>query len=305
MVRSIDIAGHRLQLSNQDKVFYPESGITKGEVVSYYRRTAEVMTPHLRDRPLTLRRFPDGIDGEGWFQKEASGHFPGWIRVRPLARRGTPGDVRHVIGDDDATLVYLAEQATVEFHPWLSRVQRPEYPDLLVIDLDPSDRTELSRLRATARRTGELLDELGLTPYVQATGGRGYHVVAPLDAETDVDSVRTLARAAADHLTEDQPDRLTTAQRKEKRGNRIFLDTNRNGYAQTVVAPYSLRARPGATVATPLDWDELGRTQPNGHTLATMPQRLARKPDPWRDMHDHPGSAARARERLDALLRGD
>lgn len=302
---TIEIQGHRLRLGNQRKVLYPDSAITKGEVVNYYRRVADVMVPHLSGRPLTLRRFPDGIDAEGWFQKEASDHFPEWLPTRRMPRRGKGPDVRHVIGDDAATLVYLAEQATLEFHVWLSRVEAPDRPDLMVLDLDPPDGIGLSELRAAVRSTGELFDRLGLTPFLQATGGRGYHVVLPLDGESDVDTVRVLARDAADRLAAWQPARLTTAQRKQQRGNRIFLDANRNGYAQTVIAPYSLRARPGATTATPLDWDELSRTRPNGHQLATMSRRLGHKDDPWRTLHEAPGSAARARERLDALSRAE
>ncbi|MEU3273961.1 non-homologous end-joining DNA ligase [Saccharomonospora sp. NPDC006951] len=284
-------------VSNPEKLFYP-SGVSKGDVVGYYDDIAETMLPHLRGRPLTLRRYPDGIDGEGWFQKEASSHFPDWLRIEPIPARGKEDDVHHVVCDDARTLVYLANQATIEFHVWLSTVDNLDKPDRLVLDLDPPDGTPLSDLRGAVRRTRDLFGRLGLTPFVQATGGRGYHVVAPIDAEEDFGTVRELARAIADRLAETDPERLTTAQRKEKRGDRIFLDTNRNGYAQTFITPYSLRARKGAPVAAPLDWQELSRISPNGFDIDSMRRRLARKTDPWHEIDAHRGSAAAALNRL-------
>jgi bifunctional non-homologous end joining protein LigD len=197
--------------------------------------------------------------------------------------------------------VYLANQATIEFHIWPSTVDALDRPDLMVIDVDPPDGVDVGELRSVARRARDLYEKIGLAPYVQATGGRGFHIVAPLDATEDYDTVRALAREAADRLAAEDPDRLTTAQRKDKRGNRIFLDTNRNGYAQTFVAPYSLRARPRAPVATPLDWSELGKATPDGWDIRRIKQRLARKADPWHDIHEHAGSPKKARERLGRL----
>lgn len=289
-----------VDVSHADKVFYPDTGLTKGDVVEHFRGVAEVMLPHLRGRPLTLRRYPDGIGGEGWFQKEASRHFPEWLRIEEVPQRGKEGaSVHHVVADRADTLAYLADQATLEFHVWLSTVEAMDHPDLMVLDLDPPDGVGLGEVRDATRRTRDLLGKLGLTPFLQATGGRGYHVVTPLDAGTDFDTVRELARGAAEQLARADPDHLTTAHRKEKRGDRIFLDTNRNAYAQTFIAPYSLRARPGAPVATPIDWQELGRVEPNGFDVAKVRKRLARKTDPWRDLGSHAASAARALEKLE------
>lgn len=287
------------EVSKAGKVFYPADDITKGDVVEHYRRVAGVLVPHLAGRPLTLRRYPDGIEREGWFQKEASEHFPDWVRVEAVPQRGRQGEyVRHVVCDDAETLEYLANQATIEFHVWLSTVDKLDCPDLLVLDLDPPEGTKAAELRGVARRARDLLKGIGLAPFVQATGGRGFHVAAPLDATTDFDTVRELARLAADQLATDDPNRLTTAQRKDKRGGRIFLDTNRNAYGQTFIAPYSLRARPGAHVATPLDWTELGRARPDGYDLTRIRRRLARKADPWHDIHARAASATHALEKL-------
>lgn len=287
-------------ISKPDKVLYPDDDVTKADVAKHYAAVAEAMLPHLRDRPLTLRRYPDGIGAEGWFQKQAPDHLPDSVRVAEVPQRGG-GKGHYVVCDNRETLAYLANQAALELHVWPAKATAPEHPDLLVIDLDPPDGTELKELRATARQVRDLYEAVGLTPFVQTTGGRGYHVVAPLDGTTGVDEVLGFARAAADHLAAQHDDRLTTALRKEKRGDRIFLDTNRNGYGQTFVAPYSLRARPGAPVAVPIEWSELGTAEPAGWTVHTARRRLAQKADPWRDLHSHATSAKRAHEQLRRL----
>lgn len=170
-----------------------------------------------------------------------------------------------------------------------------------MLDLDRSPSVELSTLRRTARSTIELFERIGLAPHLMATGSTGYHVVAPLDRSADFEHVRELAKAIAARMVGDAPDELTTEQRRADRGGRIFLDTNRNAYGQTAVAPYSPRARPGAPVATPLDLGELSHTEPDRHDPRGIPRRLARKSDPWADMFEHAGSAADARAKLDRL----
>ncbi|MDA1360724.1 non-homologous end-joining DNA ligase [Glycomyces luteolus] len=297
--QTLHINGHDLELSKIEKELYPRDHVSKGDIVEHCRAVAETMLPHLADRPLTLRRFPDGIDDSGFFQKHASGYFPDWVRTETMRAEG--GTVDYVVCDDEATLVYLANQAAIEFHIWPSTVDKPDHPDRFVIDLDPPDGTPVATLRDVARRARDLYADVGLTPFVQATGGRGFHVVAPLDRSADFEFVRDFASELADRLAAADPDHLTTAQRKLKRGERIFLDCNRNGYAQTFICPYSLRARPGAPVATPLDWDELGRATPNGQDPASIRRRLARKTDPWARIDDHAASAIDARERLLAL----
>ncbi len=297
---SLRVGDRDVALSHLDKVMYPGAGITKGDVVEYYRRAAEHILHHLRDRPLTLRRYPDGIDAAGFFQKEVSGHFPAWVeRVSVDAASSSSGHVHHVLCQDAATLVYLANQGTLELHPWLSRVGALDRPDRMVVDLDPADGVPLADVRRAARDVRDALTRLGLTPFLQTSGGRGYHVTVPLDAVTHVDTVRELARGVADRLAAGRPDRYTTAHRKSERGRRVLLDVARNGWAQTAVAPYTLRARPGAPAATPLDWDELGRVRPDRYTLSSLPRRMARKADPWAAMAEDAGSAAEALARLD------
>lgn len=282
-------------------MLYPCAGHTKADVVAHYERVADVMLPHLRNRALVLNRFPDGLAGDGFFQKEASRHFPDWIRTVTAPSGNERGEVHHVVADDVDTLRYLAGQACLELHRWLSLAGDLDKPDLLVIDLDPSEGTGLAALRATARATRDLLQRLELVPFLQATGGSGYHVVAPLDGRAGFDDVRALARRIAERLAAADPDGRTIEQRKANRGNRIFLDVNRNAFGQTAITPYSLRARPGATVAAPLDWNELGRVTPDGFDLRSIQRRLSRKGDPWARIHDHARSAERARRAMDEL----
>jgi len=285
-----------VEVSNPGKLLYPEDGITKRQVIDYYRRIAEPALPHARDRFLTLQRFPDGLSAEGFFQQARADYFPDNVAGTEAARIGG-GRVRHLSIDNAAGLVYLAGQGTLTFHTWLSRRDRLHYPDRLVFDLDPPD-NDFSAVREAAVLTGEFLRELGLTPYVMTTGSRGAHVVVPLDGSSRFDAVRDFAKKAATVLAERHPRVLTTAQRKAKRAGRLYLDVMRNAYGQTAVMPYSLRAIAGAPVATPLSWGELGNSGLHAQTyhLGNLFRRLGQKSDPWAGMALHAaGIAAAAR----------
>lgn len=301
--QSVEVDGRVVELSNLDKMFYPDEGITKGDVVDYYRSVAEPMVTHLRGRPLTLRRFPDGIvkSRGGFFQKGAGKHFPEWIHTVSVDPRQTDATSEYTVCDDAPTLIYLANLACLEFHVWAARAGALDRPDRLILDIDPPDGVGLGPIRDTARRLRDAYTELGLEPFVQTTGGRGYHVVAPLDQTTEYDVVHELANEVAAWVAEQASDRLTTEHRKGKRGQRIYLDAARNGYAQTAVATYSTRARPGAPVAAPIEWSELSRITPSTYHVGNIGRRLASKGDLWADIDQHARSAATARERLDAL----
>lgn len=280
----LEVDGRTIDVSSVDKVFFPDARVTKGDLLDHYRAVAAVMLPHLRGRPLTLQRFPDGIEREGFYQKDASDHFPDWLGTVQVPRRSGQGAVRHVVCQDEATLLYLVDQGTVTFHVAPARTDDLDRPDLMVFDLDPRDGADVRDLRAAVRELLDLLDDAGLRPCLQTTGSKGFHVVAPLVRGPTFEEVRAVARGLADLLAEADPDRLTTAQRKAKRGGRIYLDTGRNAFGQTYAAPYSVRPRPGAPVATPIGRHELGRVEPRRYTVGNIRRRLGQKDDPWGDL---------------------
>jgi len=295
-----------VELSNTGKVLFPEDGITKGDLVAYYQAVAGEMLPLLRDRPVSMTRFPDGLTKAGIVQKNVPAYFPDWITRVRVRKEG--GSLQQVVCDKPATIVYLANQACIELHAFLSRLDHIDEPDQLIFDMDPPDGNRFDDVRECALRLRELLTgELGLPAFVKTTGGRGLHVHVPLNARQDFGAVREFARQAAELLAARNPDLVTTEQRKDKRGSRIYADLMRNAYAQLAVAPYSVRARPGAPVATPLSWDELDdeALRPDRFTLRTVPDRIreAGRPGgaPWAEMARRRPGLTRAQESLRQL----
>jgi bifunctional non-homologous end joining protein LigD len=278
-------AGRRsVRITHPDKVLFPDDGITKEDLANYYAAVAPAMVPHVRDRPLNLWRWNQGIDKPVVVQQAIPKGAPDRVRrVTVPRRRG--GDVVHAVGGEAATLVWLANQNCITPHAWTARKDRPDQPDRLVFDFDPADDGDdhFPAIRAGALALGELLRDHGLTPYAMTSGSRGLHVVAPLRRRAESDRVRAVAGDLAEEVADQLPDQLTTSWRKAGRGGRVLVDAARNTYAQTAVAPYAVRAKPGAPVATPLAWDELEDPDlhPRRWTLATVPERLERRGDPW------------------------
>lgn len=305
MPEHVTVGGITVELSNTGKVFFPGDGITKGDLIGYYQDVADRMLPYLNGRPLVMARYPDGITGQRIVQKNVPDYFPDWVSRVTVPKQG--GTVHHVLCDKPATLVYLANQACVEPHVFLSRAGRLDRPDQLVIDFDPPRAEDFDAARQAALWLRELLDgEFGVTSFVKTTGGKGLHVHLPLDRKAGFDEVREFAAGLAAVLAGRHPDVLTTEQRKDSRGNRIYLDIMRNSYAQMVVAPYAVRARPGANVATPLHWDEVEdkNLEPGAFSLRTVRDRLAGTEDPWAGMARRRYGLARLRQRLDRLGAG-
>lgn len=290
-----------VETSSEDKVLYPDAGITKRQVIEYYRRVADYALPFVENRFLTLQRFPGGLEEDGFYQQARDDYFPDFVEGQRADRVGG-GEVEHISVKNAAGLVYLANQNTLTFHAWLSRRDRLHHPDRMVIDLDPPDH-DFGPVRDAARLTGDFLRELGLRPYVMTTGSRGLHVVVPLDRSAGFDTVRDFAARVAGVLAARHADRLTAEQRKSKRRGRLYLDVMRNAYGQTAVMPYSLRARPGAPVATPLDWDELGGGEFDAQTwhIGNLFRRLGQVEAPWAHMKRHAAGIDAARDALDGM----
>jgi bifunctional non-homologous end joining protein LigD len=299
---AVTVGRRRVEVSSPDKVLYPDDGITKADLVDYYKQMATHILPYLVDRPIAMERYPDGLAGERIFQKNVPRYFPEWVSRVRIPKQG--GSLQHVLVDTPATLVYLANQSCITVHAFLSKADRLHYPDQLILDLDPPG-SEFQLARRIALDLRQLLEEeLRLPSFVKTTGGDGLHLVVPLDRSEDFDQVRSFARDVGLLLSQRDQDRVTIEPRKQKRGNRLFVDVMRNAYAQTAVPPYVVRARRAAPVATPLDWEEVRdpRLRPDRFTLRTIFGRLARVPDPWRNLGRRARSLRAARERLERLL---
>jgi bifunctional non-homologous end joining protein LigD len=291
-----------VRVTHPEKVLFPADGITKAQLASYYERVSEWMLPHLAGRPVSMQRFPDGIEAKGFFHKDIPDYFPDSIKRVEVPKAN--GTVTHAIVCDLDTLVYLVNQNTITPHVWISRADRVWQPDRLVIDLDPPPGSDFAAVRRAARRCGDLMRELGFTPFAQITGSKGIHVWTPLRRRAGFDDVRAFARGVGRVLAARHPDELTTEFRKAERGGRILVDTARNGYAQTAVPPYAVRPRPGAPVATPIEWDELSdsRLRPDRWNVNNVLRRLGAKGDPWADIASYSRGISRARRRIDSLL---
>jgi bifunctional non-homologous end joining protein LigD len=267
-----------MKVSHPEKVLFPDCGVTKGDLVEYYELIGEVMLPHVYDRPLTMERYPDGIDGKGFIQKSAPAYFPKFVERARLGKKG--GTVDYVVCRKAQTLPYLANQNCITPHVWTSRASDASRPDELIVDLDPPT-ADVDLVRRAALLTRSLLDELGVGSLVKTSGSRGLHVVVPLQPESEFEDVSAFATALARALVARDPSRLTTEDAKAARGGRLFVDVGRNNWGAMTAAPYAVRARPGATVSTPIEWDELGELDPSRFTLRTIPSRLEGQGDPW------------------------
>ena len=298
---TLTIGDHEIELTNPDKVLWPDAGVSKADLADYVLRVASLQLPHVQGRPATLVRCPDGIDGECWYQKAAGSGFPDWVPTAGLDGWEEEGPA-HVVVDGPATLAVLAQLAVVELHVGPSPADDLDHPAELVFDLDPPDGADAA-VRAAARWVRELLeDDLGLTTFVKATGSAGFHVHVPLDGSADVATARGVAEDAARLLAERHPDELTVEQRTDDREGRVFVDWLRNHPTQTSAAPYTTRRRPGASVAVPLDWDELSEgVGPDDYAIESVVRRLAQREDPWADMREAAQPLADAVDRLDDL----
>ncbi len=270
------------RLTRPQKLLFPEAGLTKLDLVRYYLAVSLVLLPHLRDRPLTLKQFPDGVGGRSFFRQHVPAYRPRWVATYRARAESTGRDVEHVLVNDAATLAWLANQAAIELHPWLSRALHPDRPDLMVFDLDPGADVGMEEVRRAALTLREVLGEDGLEAVPKLSGKRGIHLLVPLVPEATFARVRLYAEQAARRAEARWPEGITAdyARREERRAC-VLVDYAQNAFGRTTVAPYSVRATPQATVSTPLTWEELdaGAPDPRAFTTSTVPERLRQHGD--------------------------
>ena len=251
----VDVDGRRLTLSNLDKVLYPEPGFTKGQVVDYYARVAPAVLPHLRGRALTLKRYPNGVDGEHFYEKQKPSHAPEWVRSQTIETGDR--DIDFVLCDDLPTLVWLANLADLELHPSLALAEDPDRPTVVAFDLDPGEPAALPECRAVALLLRDTLADLGLECFAKTSGSKGMQVYVPLNTPVTYDDTKPFAQALAQLLEKQHPKLVVSSMKKSLRPGKVFIDWSQNSRHKTTVAAYSLRARERPTVSTPLSWDEV------------------------------------------------
>ncbi len=252
---TVEVEGRQLSLSNLDKVLYPETGFTKGQVIDYYTRVASALLPHLRGRPLTLKRYPNGVEGDYFYEKQCPSHRPEWVATAaiPTGRK----TIDFCLADDLPTLVWLANLADLELHTSLSLAEPIERPTMMVFDLDPGEPAGLPECAEVAIALRNLLEQLSLRSFAKTSGSKGLQVYVPLNGEVTYDDTKPLAQAIARHLEAGRPELVVSSQKKSLRGGKVLIDWSQNDEHKTTVCVYSLRARERPTVSTPLDWDEL------------------------------------------------
>jgi len=291
----------RLKPTNVKKVFWPAEGYTKGDLIAYYERVAPLMLPYLRDRPLVLTRYPDGITGKSFYQKDAPDFAPAWVRTERIYSRDTERDIAYLVVDDVEMLRYVANSAALLIHVWASRVPSLERPDWLVLDLDPKGAPFTDVVRVALALRG-ILERLELPSYVKTSGATGLHILLPLAARYTYEQCRTFARLLAVMGVEALPEISTVARPLRDRGGKVYIDFGQNGHGQTIVAPYSLRPLPGAPASCPLEWHEVTpRLDPARFTLETLPSRFDKMADPLAPVLGDGIDMAAALERIEAL----
>jgi len=285
-------------ITHPDKVLFPDEGITKGDLAGYYEAIAPALVPHIRNRPVTMERYPSGIRAKGFWQKDVSRGFPDWLERVAVPKKD--GTVHHPLVTDVRSLLWVVNQNTITPHVWVTRAPKLYYPDLCVFDLDPSRDDEPEVLRRTALSLRDLLAELGLPSLVKTSGSKGFHIVVPLDGETTMGHAARFADAVGKVFVSLAPEALTQEFSKVDRRGRIYVDTGRNGYHSTFATAYTVRARPGAPVSAPCTWEEVerGEVEPATFTMRNILDRVNQVGDVWGDLRRRGGSLKRPMELL-------
>lgn len=279
--RTVKTGTKEVKLTNQNKIYWPDEGYTKGNLVNYYEKMHPYILPYLKNRPESLNRFPNGIKGSSFYHKDAGDTAPDWVESVEIYSESTQKNVDYIICNDKATLLYLANLGCIEMNAWNSTVNKLEYPTYMIIDIDPSGKNTFDQVIDTALATKQVLDECGATSYCKTSGASGLHVFVPMGNKYDYEQVKTFAHLTAIKITELLPDITTLERNLKKRGNRkIYVDYLQNRKGQTIASAYSVRPKKGATVSAPLDWKEVKKgLHPSQFDINTVPKRVTRLGD--------------------------
>lgn len=300
-ISNVEVNGCIIPLSHLDKVFWPQEGFKKVDLIHYYSEAAPYLLPHLKERPLVWTRYPDGIYSKGFYQKNAPAHLPEWINTFASHNPESNRDIHFILVSGTADLVWLANQAALEMHPWLSRVSAPDCPDFVVIDLDPSPGNTYKQVVKVAWTVKYVLDELMLHSYIKTSGAEGLHIYIPVQNQYDYKQIRDFAQLVAAAVCHLVPELATIERMVNKRGSLIYVDYLQNARGQTLCAPYSVRPRAGAPVSCPLHWEEIDSIEPSQFTIKTILPRLLQYGDIFAPVLDNKQSLAGAQERLGLL----
>jgi bifunctional non-homologous end joining protein LigD len=291
----IKIGRKELKLTHLNKIFWKQEGITKGQLINYYREMADWIVPYLKDKPISMRRQPNGADDPGFFQKDTdTSHLPDWVKTQPLYSESNDKDVNYIVGDDAATLLYMVNLGCIEINPWLSSYKRPDSPDFVVIDLDPHD-VPFTEVVEVALKTKEVFARVKLDAFIKTSGSKGLHIYCYLGARYDYSIVRMFAETAAKIIHDELPGTTSIERNPAKRKNKTYIDFLQNSRGQTVACPYSVRPKPGATVSTPLHWYEVNNDlKLSDYTIFNTLERVNGIEDPWKNLTKTKGDLKKA-----------
>jgi bifunctional non-homologous end joining protein LigD len=281
----INIGRKELKLTHLNKIFWKQEGITKGHLVNYYRDMVDWIIPYLKDKPISMRRQPNGVDDPGFFQKDTDTvNLPSWIKTKPLHSESNNKNINYIIGDDAAALLYMVNLGCIEINPWLSSYKNPDKPDFVVIDLDPHD-VPFAEAVEVALKTKEIFARMELEVFVKTSGSKGLHIYCYIGAKYKFDFVRQFAEFVANRVHNELPGITSVERNPAKRKNKTYIDFLQNSRGQTVVCPYSVRPKPGATVSTPLHWHEVnGNLKLSDYTIFNTGERVKKIEDPWKNL---------------------
>ena len=299
------IGSYTVEISNPEKILFPKAKISKLELIEYYERIAPIMLPYIKNRPISMMRYPDGVSSKTklFYQKEAADYFPDYVAIQPV-KRSNGSTMNYAMANNAASIVYLANLVCVP-HVWLSRAPKLNYPDRMIFDLDPGVGANFALVKWAAQCIKKLMDKIGLPAFVMTTGSKGVHVVIPIKRNYLFDDVREIAQDIARVLVNENPKRLTLEINKTKRRGKIFIDTLRNAWSATGVPPYAVRAKLGAPIATPIKWTELSALKTSQkYTIKNIFARLNKVGDIWKNIEKKSAALTKAHKKIEQMLEG-